>query len=413
MLQGLALEEPRLTVRPRRSILRRRPGFSATVAALLAFLVAATTVLAVNGRLLLPFDKVVTLEGGMGSKAEYFEDAEVQRLLLRHGIRVHITPLGSQEIARGGLSRFDFVLPSGLPSANAITDRRKQAGTYVKAFHPFVSPLVLATYRVYAQTLEDHGIAVPRIVDGQRERPLYYTLHLRDFLLKSADGTKWEDLGIQRHGTTNKNRILASTSNICQSNSAETYLAEVAYTMGDPPDTVPDETTVAAVTAKIRPLLTAQGLPRPDVFAPYVSVDGPLLAPVVVAYEHQYLAHQVRYYTEHHRIDTDRVLLYPEARFVTEPQLLALNQDGDRLGELVTQDPGLRRRAVALGFHTLGDQTDSGELTDYLHARGIPVFESPAGDTRALMPNQTVLDEMVDAVGGCRTPGRPTAGATP
>ncbi|WP_051755729.1 hypothetical protein [Kitasatospora purpeofusca] len=95
--------------------MRRRPRFVATVATLLALLLGCTTSLALSGNLLLPFDRILVLEGRTGSKGDFFDDPEVQRLLLRHRIRVHVTVAGSQELVHGDYFRLSFLFPSGRP----------------------------------------------------------------------------------------------------------------------------------------------------------------------------------------------------------------------------------------------------------------------------------------------------------
>ncbi|MEU9014902.1 hypothetical protein AB0D12_35190 [Streptomyces sp. NPDC048479] len=52
----------------------------------------------------------------------------------------------------------------------------------------------------------------------------------------------------------------------------------------------------------------------------------------------------MQYRAESKKLDSERVLLYPASQFVTQPQFIALNRDGDRLGELITRDPELRQR---------------------------------------------------------------------
>ncbi|SDT82419.1 hypothetical protein SAMN05216371_7204 [Streptomyces sp. TLI_053] len=412
MHEGTAVEEPRLTVKRQRSIVRRRPRFTAAVAGLLALFLAGTTSLALSGHLLLPFDKVLLLEGRTGSKAAFFEDPEVQRLLLRHGIRVHVTASGSQELVNGDYSRLAFLLPSGRPPANDILARLKRENGYSKAYNPFVSPLVLATYRDYARTLEDNGIATPQYPTGRGEEPLYYSLDLAAFLQQGATHRSWNDLRIDRHGTTNGNVVVAQTSHICQSNSAETFLAQVAFTENG--GRVPEGPGADELADRIKPLLSAQGMPGVDVFEPYASPEGRGIAPVVVVYEHQYLAYQTRFQDTRHRLDTERVLLYPTSRFITQPQYISLRPEADRLGELLTHDRRLRERAVALGFRTIGDDTDSGELRTYLGARGIPAPDTRTDDTRTVMPTQEILNRMVRRVGDCPAdPGTPAPGATP
>ncbi|MFB7676247.1 hypothetical protein ACFC26_33055 [Kitasatospora purpeofusca] len=412
MHEGLVVEEPRLAIRRQRSIVRRRPRFVATVATLLALLLGCTTSLALSGNLLLPFDRILVLEGRTGSKGDFFDDPEVQRLLLRHRIRVHVTVAGSQELVQGDYSRLSFLFPSGRPAANDIIARLKRDNGYSKAYNPFVSPLVLATYRDYARALEGEGIAVPEYRPGRGEEPLYYSLDLAAFLDRGEQHRTWNDLHIQRHGTTNGNVVVAQTSHICQSNSAETFLAQVAFTRNG--GQVPEAPGADDLAARIKPLLSAQGMPGVDVFGPYSSPEGRGIAPVVVVYEHQYLAYQAHFYDTRKELDTSRVLLYPTFQFITQPQFISLRPEADRLGDLLTHDRRLRERAVALGFRTIGDDTDSGEFKTYLGARGIPVPDTRTDDTRTVMPSQEVLNRMVREVGDCPTgPDTPAPGATP
>jgi hypothetical protein len=101
-----------------------------------------------SGNVLLPFSRVITLEGWAASKADYFDDDQVRKLLLKHNIRVHLMPSGgSREIATGSLAPFDFVFPSGQPAATLINNRLHAAGAHDATYLPFVSPIVLGTYR--------------------------------------------------------------------------------------------------------------------------------------------------------------------------------------------------------------------------------------------------------------------------
>lgn len=64
-------------------------------------------------------------------------------------------------------------------------------------------------------------------------------------------------------------------------------------------------------------------------------------------YEHQYLANQLHRRERFGELDGDRVLLYPSTVSQTQPTLVALNEDADRLGRLLTIDPDLRRSMLA------------------------------------------------------------------
>src|SRR5262249_53567328 len=141
---------------------------------------------------------------------------------------------------------------------------------------------------------------------------IYYDLDTERFLDLVRTGKTWNELDIKRYGTDNRNRVLAQTSNVCNSNSASTYLGIVAFIEGgyNIPQT---EQEADALAVKVRPLLTGQGLPPADMFGPYSNPEGKGTAPIVVVYENQYLDYQIRYQEMHGKTDPDRVLLYPTA----------------------------------------------------------------------------------------------------
>ncbi|MCZ4513663.1 hypothetical protein O3Q52_37050 [Streptomyces sp. ActVer] len=393
-------EEPRLVVnRPERSRLRR------TLALTLPVPVVGLVLLLASGHLLMPLDRVVTIEAKMASKRDFFEDPEVQRILMEHGFRVHITNMGSRDIANQDVEGYDVVFPSGQPAADLITKRRAEAGNPVLTYRPFVSPIVLGTYRAYAETLKDAGVAEPQRNGGAGGKPLYYTLNMRKFLDLTDKNKRWDKIDIRKHGVRNGNKILAQTSNICQANSGGTYLGLVAFVRHG--NDAPNGTREAEVLAKeIKPLLVEQGLPASEMAETYLSPNGKSISPIAVFYEHQYLAHQIRHQKAKGRPDTDRVLLYPDTRFVTEPQLVALTKDGERLGQLVTRNRELQARAVELGFRPRDATADemSDQLARFLTDRHIQAPVTSADDTKAVLPSLPVLERMIQIVGDCPEP---------
>ncbi|MCX5403046.1 hypothetical protein OHA37_03980 [Streptomyces sp. NBC_00335] len=410
------MEEPRLAVgRPVSSRWPRRRLLAVLLPALAVVLVGGA-VLARSGNAALPTERIVTLEGRMASKRDFFEDPEVQRILMRHHIRLHITSSGSREVAVRDLSAYDFVFPSGQPAGDLITNRRAAENKYAKVHRPFVSPIVLATYREYAETLRDAGIAIPQpgaSAAAGPDQPLYYELDMTKFLAGIDKGQRWNDLGIQAHGIANANRIVVQSPDVCQSNSAGTYLALVSYTWRGNGSEVPTTDQEADDRARSIKHLMEQGLPAADVFRTYISPEGKGIAPLVVAYEHQYLTYQAQVQAESKRLDTQRVLLYPSTQFVTQPEFIALNRDGDRLGELLTHDPGLRRRAMELGFRILdpAGKVAGDQLTHFLEERRIPVPSVGGNDTRSPLPRIRYLERMISLIGEC--PDIDVAGGSP
>ncbi|MFF4043956.1 hypothetical protein [Streptomyces sp. NPDC001816] len=378
--------------------------------------VAAATALCalvvfVQGHVALPFTRIVTIEAKMASKSDYFEDPEVQRLLIRHGFRVHVTRMGSRGIAAQNYDDYDVVFPSGQPAADLITRKRASEGRPATTYRPFVSPIVLGTYREYAETLQEARIAEPLPGTPSGAEPLYYSLDMKKFLDATAHNERWESLGISRHGIHNGNKVLAQSSDICESNSGGTYLGLVSYVWNH--DDIPQDTQEAKSFAeRIKHLLNDQGMPSGEKNETYVSAEGKSISPIAVIYEHQFLAHQIATQAGTGHVDGERVLLYPSTRFVTEPQFIALTSQGDRLGRLVSTDPALQRRAMELGFRVRAadSESTSDALTGFLHEHHIQAPVLSADDTKAVLPRLDLLEQMIEVVGDCDPVARSAAG---
>ncbi|MFE5815140.1 hypothetical protein ACFQ6S_17265 [Streptomyces sp. NPDC056479] len=419
-------QEPRLRTRARD---RPRTRLPIHVLIALPLALAGLIALLVTGNALRPFDRITTIEARMASKSDYFKDPEVQRLLLKHGLRVDIHRLGSRGIATQSLKGMDAVFPSGQPAAKLILNRQDHS---VRSVRPFVTPLVLGTFRAYAETLEKVGVATAQpTADGGRT--LYYDLDMRKFMGlldgttgarktvgdQDKDGTDeradtWNGIGFdQAGGRSNSGRVLVRTSSVCESNSAGTYLSILAFVAngdstpgagaGDEGKAMQEAETVAA---KIKPLIDLQGMWADEQADSYLSDLGESIAPISLIYEHQYLAHQIEYEQKYGKQDTDRVLLYPTPYALTEPQLISLSDKGDRLVRVIEDDPELRRRAIELGFRVRfsGEDGTSDQLNEYLGTRGIQVPRPNRDETKVYEPDLDVLQEIINSVGSCPPP---------
>jgi hypothetical protein len=386
-----------LTVRPPFYLRRRFLGKFVPVMALAIVGIVAQIA---AGTVDLPFQRLVTLDGVGGSKIEFLEDPAVRERLLRHHVALRLTRLGSRESTRVLSPEVDFYFPSGQPAAELVTRRRQTEHAYSSQHRVFVSPIVLATYREYAETLRGAGIATPQ-ADQDPALPHYYDLDLARFVGLTRDGRSWDDLGLGAQGLTNGNTVLAQTTDTCSANSAGSYLGLVAYvTRGDVPASSQE---AADLALRIKPLLREQGLPTRDAASLYFIPEGRGIVPAVVIYEHQYLAHQIRRVEAGIGLDDDRVLLYPNARLQSEPTLVALNEDAQQLAQYLATDEVLRQRALELGYRLLdptpGDTSE--ELTRFLTERGVPAPSMSTSYTRAPLPDLPTFETMIATVGEC------------
>ncbi|MFC0111024.1 hypothetical protein [Kibdelosporangium aridum] len=383
--------EPLLTVRrPQPPPLRRRGFLRVFLPTALAALLGLGTLMA-TGTAALPFQTLTVLQGKMASKEDFFNDAQVQEILLRHHIRVHVTAMGSRDVATTGLDGYDFVFPSGQPTAELI-QRRTTGNPDVKPHRPVLtSPLVLATYRPYAEELERSGIAVAR-----QGNTLYYDLRFAELVKAMRRGDKWS-------GDRNHNPITVHTSSVCTSNGGGNYLGLLAYIENGGKPVATDE-EVDRVAEAVTPLIRAAGLPLKSPKQTYFAEDGQATAPISVLYEHQYLQYQANRTRTTGRVDDRRVLLYPDTGLMTEPGFISLNPEVRRLGTLLETDPDLRRRAVELGFRVVAadDVPNTPTLAEQLAKAGVPVPEDENGDTKALLPASIDLFErLIVRVGQC------------
>ncbi|MFD4640723.1 hypothetical protein ACFWN2_25635 [Lentzea sp. NPDC058436] len=349
----------------------------------LAVFVFGLVVLLVSGHVTGPFRSVTVVRALFASKRDFFQDEQVKRILMARGYQVHVTPVGSRDLAnKPDLDSYHFVFPSGHVANEHVKSRR--AGKHVVPYRPFFTPVVLATFREYAEALVQAGAAT-------RNGDLYYDLKMDEFK-KLADGRKrWNDYGL-----SNENRITVQSPDPCKAYSGATLVGFFATAFGDePPQTVEAAEKLAL---EVKPYVDAQGQAGEDMAPKYFVPEGRTHAVIAVIYEHQFIAYQLR----QKNVDTERVLLYPEKQHQSTPELISFTPEGDRIGELMMNDPELRQRAVELGFHSLGWNGETGaDFGAYIASRGLP--EPPAGAKgRVELPKAELFERMLDVVGECK-----------
>jgi hypothetical protein len=345
---------------------------------------------------------VITVKGIMASKNVFFDDEEVKRLLRAHDIQVEVTVRGSREVALEVIGQeteqYDFAFPSGQPAADLIINDRRRKAAYHRAVGLFSSPIVFASYREYARTLAAAGVAAP--LDSGPENSFHYVLDMDAFLELGEGGRTWNDIGIERYDIKNGNRVLAHTPGVCRSNSAATYLSLVAFVRngGNPPQS---EVEANLLAEQLQPLITATGMPEAELFRSYLTPEGKSRGPVIVVYEHQYLAYQIDRKKVTGKLDADRVLLYPEHEFQTDPTYISLKQGpGDKLARLLEEDPLLRQRMMELGFRVYDEADESKQLFSYLGEVGVPK-PVRTDATRAFLPELDLLEVLINKAGRC------------
>ncbi|MFC4128266.1 three-helix bundle dimerization domain-containing protein [Nocardia rhizosphaerae] len=308
------------------------------------------------------------VRGVVGSeKVSFFRDERVVRVLADHGVRVEVEPAGSRQIATTvDLTEFDFAFPSSSPAAERI---QRQQNITVK-YTPFASPIAIATYRPIADLLTAAGVIAPGAV------PVF---DMNRYLELTGTGVQWDDLPGNTTYPVAKN-ILVSTTDPRSSNSAAMYLSIASYVAND-------HTIVRGATAEqhvlpaLSKLFLAQGYTDNSSEGPFTQylTNGMGPTPLVCIYEAQFVEA-----AGEGKIAADMVLTYPTPTVLSNHTLVPLNDTGDTIGKLLTEDPQLRRLAAEHGFRT-GDSAEFAAIaaerkvavpTDLIDVVDVPAYET-------------------------------------
>jgi hypothetical protein len=159
--------------------------------------------------------------------------------------------------------------------------------------------------------------------------------------------------------------ILVSTTDPRSSNSAAMYLAIASYVANG-------DMVVQGASAERKVLPTMSGLfvdqgytdnTTEGPFGDYLSL-GMGKAPLVCAYEAQFVDAAVR-----GLLKPGMVLMYPSPTVQSKHTLIPLDDKGDQVGRLLSNDPGLQSLAARHGFRT----ADSSQFADVVTSRHVPV----------------------------------------
>ncbi|WP_410675844.1 hypothetical protein [Amycolatopsis sp. cmx-4-68] len=230
-----------------------------------------------------PLEHIIVVRAMLASKRDFFEDQHVKRLLMSHGYQVQVTPADSFELAEtADLDDYQFVLLSGQAAADRVYERRQ--GKHAIGYAPFFTPLVLGTFRDYAEALQAAGVARPQY---SGDKPLYYSVDMGKLIALVDQQVHWN-----KYGLDNQNRLLAQSPDPCRSYSGAAYVGLVAFARYAHP--VATDAEALEQARGIRPMLDAEGQHSDDMAPKYFVPEGRSFATVAVIYEHQYLAYQNR-----------------------------------------------------------------------------------------------------------------------
>lgn len=304
---------------------------------------------------------MVTVRGLVGSeKMPFLQDARLQAVAERHGLRLEVRKAGSREMAFSPeLKDQDFAFPAGAPGAAKIKENLRSG----QEITPFFTAMAIASWRPLAELLEQQGIV-------RRSSDAWYVVDMPKLLRWMSEGKRWRDIPGNTAFAVSKS-VLVSTTDVRKSNSAAMYLALASYLLNNN-EVVAGEAAAQRVLPALTPLFLKQGYQESSSAGPFDDylTMGMGKAPLVMVYEAQYIEYLAR--TPAAQRNPDMVLLYPSPTVFTKHTLVPLTENGARLGRLLAEDPEIQTIAAEYGLRI----NNSRVFKEMQQSRGIVVPEN-------------------------------------
>ncbi|WP_330288117.1 hypothetical protein [Streptomyces sp. NBC_00576] len=330
-----------------------------------------------------------TVRGVIGSeKAEFFADPDVVKALAAKGYTVRTETSGSWAMEGLDLKGYDFAFPSSQAPADELAAKYKARQPLPR---PFYSPLVVVAHRNAAEVLAAGGLAT---LDKGQHRG---TLKMGAYLAAADNDRTWQQLkGADKYGELTGTLYIASTDPESSSSGA-LYLAATSY-VANGGRVVASGADVNRTAPLMRKLVSVQGAQQPSsdaAFRDFVSGAG---NPLVLVYESQVASLLGEGNGSGNGNGNggqqdagDLTVLYPDTTANSDHTVVPLTEEGRALGELLSDDPVLRKLAVRHGFRPQGD---AAEFVAATAAHAAYLNQRLTGVRQAPVPTSGVLHEM-------------------
>ncbi|MEO6276967.1 hypothetical protein [Roseateles sp.] len=272
----------------------------------------------------------------------FFKDERVAKLLAAQRLPVQAVRVGSRDMAGKLDEAPDFFFASGVVAANMILDAARKANKQATQSSPFHTPLVVASWEPVAKILVANQMAKPIA-------PKVYGLDMEKLTEAMLAKKRWRDLKDSGDYAVSRS-VLVSTTDIRRSNSAAMYLALTSQALNG--EVVSDRTQGNAFALKLAELFKRQGFQENYVngaFDDYLSI-GMGKTPLAFIYESQMLAQAQK--NGGGGLRPDMVLMYPQPTIVNKLVIVAMNERGRKLAELLATNKELQAIALEQGFRT-------------------------------------------------------------
>lgn len=271
----------------------------------------------------------------------FFKDERVSKILGGAKLPVQVARVGSRDMAAkiGAADQPDFFIASGVVAANMIADAARKAGKTATQTSPFHTPLVVASWEPVAKILAANGMA-------KAQAPKVYSLDMEKLTQAMLAKQRWRDLKGSGDYAVSRS-VLVSTTDIRRSNSAAMYLALTSAALNG--DVVADRAAAQKYATQLAELFKRQGFQENYVngaFDDYLAI-GMGKTPLTFIYEAQMVAQALK-----GGVRPEMVLMYPQPTIVNKWVLVALNERGKQLAELLATNKTLQAVALEQGFRT-------------------------------------------------------------
>nr|WP_203689462.1 substrate-binding domain-containing protein [Streptomyces sp. SID12488] len=323
-----------------------------------------------------------TVRGVIGSeKAEFFADPDVVKALAAKGYTVRTETSGSWAMEGLDLKGYDFAFPSSQAPADELAAKYKARQPLPR---PFYSPLVVVAHRNAAEVLAAGGLAT---LDKGQHRG---TLKMSAYLAAADKDRTWQQLkGAEKYGELTGTLYIASTDPESSSSGA-LYLAATSY-VANGGRVVASEADIDRTAPLMHKLVSVQGAQQPSsdaAFRDFVSGAG---NPLVLVYESQVASLLGDSTGGGQSAAGDLTVLYPDTTANSDHTVVPLTEEGRALGQLLSEDPVLRKLAVRHGFRPQGD---AAEFVAATAAHAAYLNQRLTGFRQVPVPTSKVLHEM-------------------
>lgn len=315
-----------------------------------------------------------------GEKINFLKNEKIQEILLKkYGITIDYTKAGSIEMVREDVGDdIDFLWPSSQVALELY--RQKENNRLVKSEIIFNSPIVLYSWDIVTEALEEKGLLTTK--DG-----VIYISDFSRFMKSITEGTTWKEMGVnQLYG-----RAVVLSTDPSKSNSGNMFSGLLANTLNGDVVTMQSLPQILPQVAAYYKSLGYLEHSSSDLFEQYLRT-GVGAKPVVAGYENQIIEFSLAYRDLWPKIKKKVRIMYPIPTVWSSHPVIIIKKDATRLIEAL-QDEDIQRIAwESHGFRTgmIGIQNDP---------KVIDVIGIPDEVTQVIpMPGPDVMGQIIRAV---------------